>query len=71
MLHLSLAGNVLRAIGGRPKLYDVNFIPHYPTPMPYHCSLTLCLREGTKKNLETFVQVRISFYLEEVFTLHI
>ena len=61
MLHLSLAGNVLRAIGGRPKLYDVNVIPYYPMNMPYRNWLKLCLREGTKDNLDTFVKVRMSF----------
>ena len=34
MLHLSLAANVLNAVGGAPTLYFKNFIPRYPTEMP-------------------------------------
>ena len=67
MLHLTLAGNILRAIGGDPKLYDAKTIPCYPMLMPGRVpKLWLELRRASKRNLQTFIDVRISFYLEEV-----
>jgi hypothetical protein len=58
MLHLSLAGNVLRAVGGTPKLYDPNIIPSYPMLMPGRIpDLELHLRKMTKDNLQTFIDV--------------
>lgn len=58
MLHLSLAGNILLAIGGKPKLYDSDYIPAYPMAMPGRVpELTLQLRKLTKEQLETFIQV--------------
>lgn len=58
MLHLSLAGNTLRAVGGTPKLYDPNIIPSYPMLMPGRIpDLVLHLRKMTKENLQTFIDV--------------
>lgn len=34
MLHMSLACNVLNAIGGSPVIDSPKFIPHYPGPLP-------------------------------------
>ena len=34
MLHMSLACNVLNAIGGSPVIDKPKFIPHYPGPLP-------------------------------------
>lgn len=34
MLHLTLAANVLNAVGGRPALDDPRFLPSYPGPLP-------------------------------------
>ena len=34
MLHLTLAGNVLRATGGLSELNSAEFVPKYPTPLP-------------------------------------
>ena len=34
MLHMSLACNILNAIGGAPKIDDPKFIPTYPGPLP-------------------------------------
>ena len=61
MLHLSLAGNVLRAVGGKPKLYDPDIIPIYPMLMPGRIpDLELRLRKMTKENLQTFIDVYCS-----------
>ena len=66
MLHVTLAGNILRAVGGKPKLYDINYMPHYPMLMPGRVpKLWLTLRRASKRNLQTFIDVRISFCLEE------
>lgn len=35
MLHFSLAANVLNAIGGEPKIYSAEFLPDYPSFLPY------------------------------------
>lgn len=59
MLHISLAGNVLKAIGGTPKLYERSLIPAFPVKMPArYPPLTLHLREMTRDNLQTFLDVR-------------
>lgn len=64
MLHLSLAGNILLAVGGTPKLYQTSTFPVYPMPMPGRIpELILHLRNMTKANMETFVQVCGFFYL--------
>jgi hypothetical protein len=58
MLHLALAGNTLRAIGGAPRLYDPTIVPQYPGPMLGRTpELILQLRPMTKDNLETFIEV--------------
>ncbi|KIJ40737.1 hypothetical protein M422DRAFT_32162 [Sphaerobolus stellatus SS14] len=58
MLHLSLVGNILLAVAGKPTLYDPDYIPSYSMVMPGRVpELTLQLRKLTKENLETFIQV--------------
>jgi hypothetical protein len=62
MLHLCLAGNALLAVGGTPKLYDPNIIPKYPAPMlGRKPELILQLREMTKENLQTYIDVRLYY----------
>ena len=34
MLHLTLAANILSAVGGRPVLDSPNMLPRYPGPLP-------------------------------------
>jgi hypothetical protein len=34
MVHMTLACNILNAIGGTPKIADPDFIPKYPGPLP-------------------------------------
>jgi len=36
MLHLALAGNMLKAVGGTPLLYSAQPFPIYPVEMPHH-----------------------------------
>jgi len=35
MLHLTLAANVLNAVGGAPCIGDPAFVPRYPAPLPH------------------------------------
>ncbi|MDK2124373.1 ferritin-like domain-containing protein [Parachitinimonas caeni] len=35
MLHLTLSGNVLNAIGGKPNIDSPDFMPNYPSALPY------------------------------------
>jgi hypothetical protein len=60
MLHLSLAGNILKAIGGTPKVYDRDIVPTYPMEMPGRIpKLEIQLRAATKINMQTFIDVRL------------
>jgi hypothetical protein len=34
MLHMSIAANILIAIGGKPQINTPNFVPKYPGPLP-------------------------------------
>jgi hypothetical protein len=34
MLHMTIAANVLNALGGRPRLNHAGFVPTYPGPLP-------------------------------------
>lgn len=36
MLHMTLAANVLNAVGGHPSIDDPAFVPGYPTNLPWH-----------------------------------
>jgi hypothetical protein len=36
MLHMTLAANVLNAVGGRPRLGTRGFVPGYPMDLPWH-----------------------------------
>lgn len=67
MLHLSLAGNTLLAVGGKPKLYDSAVIPVYPGPMLGRVpQLIFHLRPMTKDNIQTFIDVSPIFYRVEM-----
>jgi hypothetical protein len=62
MLHLTLAGNVLRAVGGKFKVYDPDFIPKYPMNMPGRIPLLkFHLRSLTEEQLKVFTEVSSPF----------
>src|SRR5262249_12470845 len=50
MLHMSIAANILNAIGGRPEMDQPGFIPLYPGPLPMnvHEGLTVSLQKVTR-----------------------
>lgn len=51
MLHMSIACNLMNAIGGQPDIDNPLFIPSYPGPLPMgvHSSLTVGLEKLTRK----------------------
>lgn len=36
MLHMTIAANILNALGGHPKINSAKFVPEYPTTLPMH-----------------------------------
>jgi len=57
MLHLSLAGNILLAIGGTPRLYHPKLVPIYPRAMQGHTPPLMMNLEDLKTNLATFIHI--------------
>ncbi|ONI92260.1 hypothetical protein ALI22I_04695 [Saccharothrix sp. ALI-22-I] len=58
MLHLTLAANVLNAIGGTPDLSRRGFVPSYPTYLPDgECDFTVDLRPFSPEAVETFCKI--------------
>ena len=58
MLHLALAGNMLRALDGKQPLYNKSFMPIYPSKILFN-EIDMELRPADKKNLECFLKVSI------------
>jgi hypothetical protein len=59
MLHMTLAANVLNAIGGQPVIDSPDFIPKYPGPLPggVESALTVRLAPFSSDQLLTFLQI--------------
>jgi Ferritin-like len=59
MLHMTLAANVLNAIGGSPDIDNPKFIPNYPGPLPggVEDQLTVQLAPFSMAQLETFLTI--------------
>ena len=62
MLHFALAGNILCAFGGTPKLYGEKYTPKYPIQI-FNDNVQLNLRGTTKEDLQTFVSVATSSFV--------
>ncbi|EKM50629.1 uncharacterized protein PHACADRAFT_263998 [Phanerochaete carnosa HHB-10118-sp] len=60
MLHLSLAGNMLRALDGTQKLYDNNFMPTYPSQILFD-KVDMKLQPANKENLECFLKIEAPY----------
>ncbi|KAI0668651.1 ferritin-like-domain-containing protein [Trametes maxima] len=60
MLHLGLAGNMLVALGGKPKLYNKSFMPTYPASILYD-KIPMRLAPADKENLECFLKIEAPF----------
>lgn len=59
MLHMTLASNVMNALGGSPVIDKPEFIPTYPGPLPggVESQLTVNLAPFSKDQLETFLAI--------------
>lgn len=59
MLHMTLASNVLNAIGGSPQIDHPGFIPTYPGPLPggVQSDLQVNLAPFSMAQLDTFLKI--------------
>jgi len=59
MLHMTLASNVLNALGGSPQIDLPGFIPTYPGPLPggVEGALTVALAPFSMAQLETYLSI--------------
>lgn len=58
MLHMSLAANVLNAVGGYPSINHARFVPSYPTPLPHSdASFQISLERFSKEAIRTFLRI--------------
>lgn len=58
MLHLTLAANVLNAVGGKPDLTTPGFVPTYPAPLPDgEKDFEVSLRPFSREALQTFLKI--------------
>jgi rubrerythrin len=60
MLHMTLACNILNAVGGQPKIADASFVPTYPGTLPMGVAgdLEVGLRRFSKALVEhTFMEI--------------
>lgn len=57
MLHLTLAANILNAVGGTPDLTAPDFVPLYPTPLPDG-------EKDFKVDLQRFSQEAVATFLK-------
>ena len=58
MLHLTLAANLLNAVGGSPQLDTPRIIPSYPAYLPHSSrSFLIPLMKFSKEALEVFLQI--------------
>ncbi len=58
MLHMTLAANVLNAVGGSPAIDDPAFIPGYPTNLPWHAKgFSVGLAPFSPEQIDTFCAI--------------
>lgn len=58
MLHLTLAANILNAVGGTPNLTTADFVPHYPAYLPDgETDFQVDLQPFSKAAIETFLRI--------------
>lgn len=58
MLHLTLAANILNAIGGTPDLLRADFVPSYPTYLPDgEEDFQVGLQRFSKEAIDTFLKI--------------
>lgn len=58
MLHLTLAANILNAVGGRPDLTGPGFVPEYPARLPDgEDDFAVDLQPFSKEAIQTFLKI--------------
>ena len=58
MLHLTLAANILNAVGGTPDLTEPGFVPEYPAHLPDgEIDFAVSLRRFSREALQTFLNI--------------
>lgn len=58
MLHMTLAANLLNAVGGKPTLDHPGFLPSYPTALPHSCgSFQIPLAKFSPETIRTLQRV--------------
>lgn len=59
MLHMTLASNVLNALGGTPRIDKPNFVPKYPGPLPggVETGLIVGLAPFSMNQLQVFLEI--------------
>jgi hypothetical protein len=58
MLHLTLAANVLNAVGGRPAIDQPAFVPEYPTYLPHSDkAFLISLLPFSPEAIDTFLKI--------------
>lgn len=58
MLHLTLAANLLNAVGGTPSLTHDDFVPRYPHPLPFSGDrFEIGIERFSKNALKTFLAI--------------
>ncbi len=58
MLHMTLAANLLNAVGGRPQLDNPKMLPGYPRPLPHgDRSFEISLFRFGYEAIETFLKI--------------
>jgi hypothetical protein len=58
MLHMVLVANVLNAVGGEPSVDHAEFVPRYPTQLPYSDGrLVVGLQRFSPEAIETFLAI--------------
>ena len=67
MLHMTLVSNILNAIGGHPTTSYKEFVPHYPTSLPYSDnSFIINLEKFSKPSIDTFRRIELPQRHEEI-----
>lgn len=58
MLHMSLASNLMNAIGGQPAINNIKFVPEYPTYLPHSDkAFKVNLQKFCRDSIETFLKI--------------
>lgn len=60
MMHMTIASNILNALGGAPKINDPSFVPEYPSTLP------MGIGDGLVVNLEKYSKEQVTNTFMEI-----